>query len=106
LGSVNAGTIDTGTDFLHGWAKMTFGVEDGRNYEISNDNLTANNDNGDDPSVYFFPGTDDMIGITPVEGWTSGVWGVPAIGFAAIRGSDGAGSGPTFGETTPHAYER
>jgi hypothetical protein len=105
LGSVNAGTINTGTDFLHGWAKLGFGTDD-RGYEISNANLTANDDGSSSKSVYFFPGTANMIGTTPVNEWTSGVWGVPAIGFAAIRGSDGAGSGPTFGETTPHAYER
>jgi hypothetical protein len=100
LGSVNAATLDTGTEFKHGWAKMTFPTTGSdRKYVISNADLTAKDSDGtNDNTIWFFPGEDGV--------WSSGVLGVPAIGFAAIRGSDGGASGPTFGETTPHAYER
>jgi hypothetical protein len=114
LGSVNAATLDTGTEFKHGWARMTFPTTGSdRKYVISNADLTAKDSDGatDENTVWFFPGSEGEISApvsypAAVENWNSGVHGVPAIGFAAIRGSDGGASGPTFGETTPHAYQR
>jgi hypothetical protein len=92
LGSPNVITVDTGTDFTAGWARIEFTSA----YGIGNLQLSDQRDADEETLVNFFPDASQT--------YDSGVAGVPVIGFAAIRGNNTVGS--TFGETTPHAYER
>jgi hypothetical protein len=89
LGSPNVITVDTGTDFTAGWARIEFTSA----YGIGNLQLSDQRDADEETLVNFFPDASQT--------YDSGVAGVPVIGFAAIRGNNTVGS--TFGETTPYA---
>lgn len=91
LGSADAITVDTGANFVTGWLNLTFDSI----YDTAGANVTS------DATVSFVAADADGTGQASGTEAVASFDGVPAIGFAAIRGDSGI-AGVNFGETIPH----
>lgn len=97
LGSDNASFVDTGTNFAHGWARISF---ESSQYFFSNLNPLITDFLALDPEIVIDAiGEIENLQVNPVTMIT----GVPVIGFAAIRGDNDVES--SYGETFLHRYE-
>lgn len=79
-------TKNVGVDYVEGWGDVDFNL---------------NNTSASAITTAFTSGTGSTTDST-----ITGARGVPAIGFAAIRGSFKAGENNVVGETVPHVFKR